>query len=105
GTIGAAGNNGIGVIGVSWNVRLMPCKFLDAHGSGTTAGAVACLNYVARMKDRGVGIVATNNSWGGGDFSQALFDAIDSHRQRGFLFVAAAGNCATDDKALPFYPA
>ena len=41
GTIGAAGSNGIGVVGVNWNVRLMPCKFLDAEGSGTTAGAIA----------------------------------------------------------------
>ncbi len=105
GTIGAAGSNGIGVVGVNWNVRLMPCKFLDAQGSGTTAGAIACLNYVAMMKDRGVDIVATNHSWGGVDFSQALYDAIDSHRKRGILFVAAAGNSATDNNTAPFYPA
>ncbi|PYO55452.1 MAG: hypothetical protein DMD83_19570, partial [Candidatus Rokuibacteriota bacterium] len=105
GTIGAAGSNGIGVVGVNWNVRLMPCKFLDAQGSGTTAGAIACLNYVAMMKDRGVDIVATNHSWGGVDFSQALYDAIDGHRKRGILFVAAAGNSATDNNTAPFYPA
>src|SRR4029077_3549531 len=90
GTVGAAGNNGVGVVGVNWNVKLMPCKFLGASGSGSTAGAIACLDYVKMMKDRGVNIVATNNSWGGGGFSQALFDAIDMQRQRGILYIAAA---------------
>ena len=40
GTIGAVGNNGAGVTGVNWNVGLMACKFFDASGSGTTAGAI-----------------------------------------------------------------
>ena len=94
GTIGAVGNNGIGVVGVNWNVRLMPCKMFNADGIGTIAAAIACLDYVAMMKDRGVNIVATNNSWSVQEFSQALRDAIDAHRQRGILFVAAAGNYA-----------
>jgi subtilisin family serine protease len=110
GTIGAVGNNGVGVTGVNWNVRMMACKFLNASGSGSTAAAVTCLDYVARMKDRGVNIVATNNSWGGGGFSQALFDAIDAQRQRGILFIAAAGNGGADgvgdnNDATPTYPA
>jgi len=79
----ATGNNAIGVAGVNWNVSIMPCKFLDSSGSGTTADAIICLDYVAAMKDRGVNIVATNNSWGGGDYSQALRDAIVAQRQRG----------------------
>src|SRR5262249_6951647 len=78
GTIGAVGNNNVGVVGVNWNVRLMFCKFFDASGQGTTEGAITCLDYVKTMKDRGVSIVATSNSWGGGDFSQALIDAIDA---------------------------
>jgi len=105
GTIGAVGNNGIGVAGVNWNVKLMACKFLNAGGSGSTDGAVSCLNYLAMMKDRGVNIVATNNSWGGGGFSQALYDAIDAHRQRGILFIAAAGNSNLDNDTASFYPA
>src|SRR5437867_6255085 len=83
----------------------MACKFLNAGGSGSTDGAVSCLNYLAMMKDRGVNIVATNNSWGGGEFSQALYDAIDAHRQRGILFMAAAGNSALDNDTASFYPA
>jgi hypothetical protein len=92
GTIGAVGNNNVGVVGVNWNVRLMSCKFFDASGQGTTEGAIACLEYVKTMKDLGVNIVATSNSWGGGDFSQALIDAIDDQRQSDILFITAAGN-------------
>src|SRR2546425_9759810 len=106
GTIGAAGNNDVGVVGVNWTVRLMACKFLTASGSGSTANAIACLEYVKLMRDRGVNIVATNNSWGGGGFSRALFDAIEAHLQRGILFIAAAGNSGSlDNDTTPFYPA
>jgi subtilase family protein/fervidolysin-like protein/HYDIN/CFA65/VesB family protein len=109
GTIGAVGNNNTGVVGINWNVSLMACKFFDANGSGTTAGAIACLEYVKTMKERGVNIVATNNSWGGGDFSQALFDAIQAHQQLGILFIAAAGNgdffgFPINNDQTPFYP-
>ncbi|MGB7220414.1 MAG: S8 family serine peptidase, partial [Vicinamibacterales bacterium] len=105
GTIGAVGNNSIGVVGVNWTVRLMACKFLDASGSGSSSNAIACLDYVALMKDRGVNIVASNNSWGGGGFSQALYDAIDAQRQRGILFIASAGNGSLDSDRTPQYPA
>jgi len=104
GTIGATGNNAVGVVGVNWNVRIIACKFLDANGSGPTSNAIECLDYVRAMKDRGVNIVATNNSWGGDAFSQALYDAIDVQRQRGILFVAAAGNAASDNDAAANYP-
>ena len=53
GTIGASGNNAIGVVGVNWNVQILPCKFLAADGSGTTADAVACLDYVAALHEIG----------------------------------------------------
>lgn len=92
GTIGAVGNNSVGVVGVNWTVKLMACKFLNASGSGTIADAISCLEYVKLMKDRGVKIVATNNSWAGTAFSQATFDAIEAHLQRGILLFAAAGN-------------
>jgi len=109
GTIGAVGNNGIGVVGVNWNVKLLACKFFDASGSATTEDAIACLEYVNMMTDRGVNIVATSNSWGGGDFSQALYDAIDIQRQHGILFITAAGNgnifgVGQNNDTAPFYP-
>ena len=104
GTIGAAGNNTVGVAGVNWTTKILACKFLSSGGEGSTADAIECLDYVAMMKDRGVNIVASNNSWGGGGYSQALRDAIDGHRQRGILFVAAAGNDSANNDALPTYP-
>jgi len=90
GTIGAAGNNDSGVVGVNWNVKIVGCKFITAGGYGDDADAIRCLEYVRSLKDRGVNIVATSNSWGGGDYSQALYDAINA--QRDILFIAAAGN-------------
>ena len=105
GTIGAAGNNSIGVVGVNWNVQIMACKFLDASGSGFLSDAITCLDFVKSMKDRGVNVVATNNSWGGGGFSQALGDAIQAQQQDGILFVAAAGNDFSDNDIVPVYPA
>jgi thermitase len=109
GTIGAIGNNGIGVVGVNWNVRMLSCKVFDANGSGSTDGAVDCLEYFQFMKNLGVNIVATNNSWGGGDYSQALYEAIDAQRQSGILFIAAAGNgnifgVGQNNDTTPLYP-
>lgn len=104
GTIGAVGNNTVGVAGVNWTTRILVCKFLDWEGYGSIAGAIECLDYIAVMKDRGVNIVATNNSWGGGPESRALRDAIDAQRQRGILFVAAAGNDGLDAETLQPFP-
>ena len=92
GIIGAVGNNALGISGVAWNVKIIPCKFIGADGSGSIADAIECLDWIATLKDKGLNIVATNNSWGGGINSQALSDAIGRQLQRGILFVAAAGN-------------
>jgi hypothetical protein len=103
GIIGATGNNSTGVVGVAWNVKIMPCKFLDASGTGTVADAIDCLDYVRMMKSRGVNIIATNNSWAGSTFSHALRDAIELQRQAGILFIAAAGGLNNDTD--PVFPA
>jgi subtilisin family serine protease len=99
GTIGAAGNNGIGVTGVNWQARLMPLKFLSSAGSGTTADAVGAVLYAA---DKRADVM--NNSWGGDTYSQALADAIAVADDRGSLFVAASGNSSNDNDAAPDYP-
>ena len=109
GTIGAVGNNGIGVVGVNWKVKLHACKFFDASGNATTDGAIECLDYVKALKARGINVVATNNSWGGDENSQALYDAIDEQRQAGILFISGAGNgnlfgIGQDNDTTPFYP-
>ncbi|HLL55534.1 MAG TPA: S8 family serine peptidase [Myxococcaceae bacterium] len=107
GTIAAQGNNGVGVVGVNWNARVIGCKFLSATGSGSTADAVECLDYLYALKTRPtdpVNITATSNSWGGGTFSQALQDAIAKHAEAGILFVAAAGNSNANNDTTANYP-
>jgi subtilisin family serine protease len=96
GTIGAVGGNAAGVAGVNWNVTMIPAKFLGRRG-GTTANAVKALDYLIDLKSRyGLNLVATNNSWGGGGFSQALLDAINRGGNADILFIAAAGNGGKD---------
>ncbi len=105
GTIGAVGNNGIGVTGISWTTRIMGLKFLNAAGSGTTAGAIAAIDFAVQAKIAGVNVRALNNSWGGGAFSQALLDEINKAGANDILIVAAAGNNASNNDVTAFYPA
>ena len=94
---------------MSWNVTLISAKFLGRTG-GTTANAIKAVDYVTDLKTRhGLEIVATNNSWGGGGFSQALLDAIDRGGDADILFIAAAGNGGRDgvgdnNDVTPNYP-
>lgn len=99
GTIGAVGNNARGVVGVNWNVSLMALKFLNAEGEGSTSDAIEAIVYAVDM-----GAHILNNSWGGGGFSKALEDAIIYARDRGVLFIAAAGNDSKNTDLDPNYP-
>jgi subtilisin family serine protease len=104
GTIGAVGGNAAGVAGVCWSVKMIPVKFLGANG-GTTANAIRAIDYLIDLKRRhNLNLVATNNSWGGGGFSQALADAIERANAAGILFVAAAGNNASNNDAVANFP-
>ena len=105
GTIGAKGGNGKGVVGMCWKIKMLHVKFLGA-GGGTTANAIKSVDYITDMKTRhSLPIVATNNSWGGGGFSQGLKDSIDNAGTQNILFIAAAGNGSTNIDNSPFYPA
>jgi subtilisin family serine protease len=99
GTIGAVGDNGLGVVGVNWTVKIMPLKFIGANGSGDAADAVRAVLYASAM-----GAEVTNNSWGGDGYSQALADAIAAADAHGSLFVAAAGNSFANTDTSPNYP-
>jgi len=99
GTIAAGGNNGIGVVGVSWNAKIMALKFLGSDGSGDTLGAIDAINYAI---DNDADIMS--NSWGGGGYSLALKDAILTANDAGILFVAAAGNSRKNTDRRPHYP-
>lgn len=108
GTIGAISNNELGVLGVAHHVQIAACKFLSKSGTGSISDAIECMQYFAELKSRKenpVNLVAVNNSWGGGSFSQAMLDAIKTHEKLGILFIAAAGNASNNNDSYSFYPA
>ena len=106
GIIGAAGNNGIGVAGVNWNVTIMPLKFLDASGGGYTSDAIRAINYATMQRTQyGVNVRVINASWSSGAADPGLTAAIQAAGNAGILFVAAAGNSGTNNDATPQYPA
>ncbi|MBI3016701.1 MAG: S8 family serine peptidase, partial [Deltaproteobacteria bacterium] len=82
------------------NFKLVPLKFLDSEGSGTTLDAISAISYGLQM-----GVKVFNNSWGGGGFSMALHDVITQTYNKGVLMVAAAGNESQDVEESPTYPA
>lgn len=103
GTIGAVGNNGIGVVGVSWNVQIMAMRFLGSDGSGSTSDGVKCIDWAVAN-----GAHILSNSWAGPDTSRELAEAVTRAEQKGVLFVAAAGNSSgngNNNDTIPFYPA
>lgn len=100
GIVGARGNNGQGIVGVNWNVKLMALKFISESGEGTSEAAIKSIDYAVKN-----GAKVISNSWGGGDESKALQEAIERANDKGILFVAAAGNDTTDNDITPFYPA
>jgi subtilisin family serine protease len=105
GIIGGSGNNGIGVAGVNWSVKMIPCKFLGSNGSGAIADAVQCLDYLTDLKNnRNINIIASNNSWGLTTASSALSQAIDRANTAGILFIGAAGNDGIDISSGGSYP-
>jgi subtilisin family serine protease len=101
GTIAATGGNGVGISGVAQKASVMVLRFLGgSQGSGTSEDAIECIRYSTKM-----GATISSNSWGGGGFSQALFDVISEANDKGVLFVAAAGNSSENNDKNPSYPA
>jgi subtilisin family serine protease len=106
GTIGAVGNNLLNVVGVNWNVTIMPLKIYSPNGAdSTSAMLVNAYNYVRMMKLRGVNIRVTNNSYAGcGEacgYDQATKDALDAMGEAGILNVFAAGNANVNNDVTP----
>lgn len=100
GTIGAAGNNGKGITGISWDVKIMPLKFLGGTcGGGSTSDAIEAIEYAIAN-----GATIINNSWGGGQFSTFLRDALQEASDANLLIPCAAGNTRCDNDSNPHYP-
>ncbi len=100
GTFGARGNNGVGIAGVNWQCKIMALKFLGASGSGSSSGALGCLQYAVQKN-----VKVSNNSWGGGPASTPLQTAITNSQSIGHIFCAAAGNNGSNNNTSAFYPA
>jgi len=104
GIIGAEGGNNEGITGVNWTVQIMPLRFMDANGSGTTKDAIEAINYVIDRRKAGVNVRIISASWGSTQKSRALEDVIRKAYDAGILFVAASGNASTDADRMPHYP-
>lgn len=101
----AAQINGFGVVGVAPRAKILPVKVLNDQGYGNLATIVAGLNYVKTLRTRGVNIRVINASWGGGAHSTVLQNLINELHGLGVVFVAAAGNSASNNDHHPTYPA
>jgi hypothetical protein len=96
GALGAKGDNGIGVAGVAWNVRLLPLR--------TDFSVAAELDAIQFARDHGAQII--NASYGGPGFLTTELDAIRALAGNEILFVAAAGNENSNlDRSVFGYPA
>jgi len=97
GIIGAMANNGKGISGVCWNVKIMVLKAANEDGYLTSANIVQAIDYATEN-----GAHLSNNSYGGYEPISSEYYAIIRARSAGKLFVAAAGN---DGLPYPHYPA
>jgi subtilisin family serine protease len=102
GTMGAAGNNGIGISGVARNVRIMPLRVCSRFPSleetrCPTSSQIAAINYAGAKGAR-----AANMSLGGTSSSQAVVNAIAAAKET--LFVISAGNDAVNNDTIHHYP-
>lgn len=105
GIIAAESDNGLGIAGVARGTVFICMQFMDSSGNGLTSDAIDALEYVRDLKEnRGINVLMTNNSWGGGGFSQSLYDEIKNHRDAGLLFIAATDNSVYDVDYEADYP-
>jgi subtilisin family serine protease len=105
GAIGARANNGEGIAGINWQVKLASFKFLGSGGSGSISDAILSFQKIKDLKNLGNNFRLTNNSWGGGGYSQALQDAMAELETLGIVNVCAAGNSGVNADISPMYPA
>ncbi len=109
-TIGAAGNNGMGVTGVNWTTKIIAVKMCipgncssanAANGIQFLLGAKAAFGGEAGSTD----VRVLNNSYGGMPFAQSLLDEINGANAADMSFVVAAGNNGSNNDTTPVYPA
>jgi thermitase len=104
GIIGAEGENDLGIAGVNWKVKIMPLKFMNAGGFGSTKDAIEAINYAIDRKKAGVNVRIISASWGSTQRSRALEEVIRKAYENDILFVAASGNASTNNDRTPHFP-
>lgn len=95
----AAANNHIGVVGLAYNVKLMPIKAGMASGFFNQSQIAKGILYAY---NNGADVI--NMSFGGSASTIAVQDALETAYTRCVL-VAAAGNNSAPNSLLPIYPA
>lgn len=102
GIIGAEGDNGKGISGISPHVSLMILKYFDPKVPNTDnlKNTIRAMQYATQM-----GAMIINYSGGGTDFSKEEYEAVKAAEKKGILFVAAAGNEQTNSDTNHYYPA
>ena len=106
GTIGAVGNNNIGVTGTAWNVKLLALKTANYQGLSYTSDIIRAIEYAIDLKNNGVNIRVLSASLGSiNSETIALQNAINTAFNSDIVFVAAAGNSNSNNDLTPFYPA
>jgi photosystem II stability/assembly factor-like uncharacterized protein len=99
GMAAAVADNGIGMAGAGFRVKLWPIKAQNDAGNSGILG----YNALAYAADMGCKVI--NCSWGANGFiSQAMQDVIDYAYQKGCVVVAGAGNSVIDNDVNPFLP-
>ncbi len=91
GIIAARGNDGVGIAGVAWNVRIMPVRVMDPEGNGFFSSFISALDYAVA---NGAGVV--NVSLTASVLSQAAQAAVAAAAGAGVVIVGAAGNSGAD---------
>ncbi len=106
GILGAVGDNGLGVSGIDPITTILPVKWTDSTGHGTTSNLIAAMDWVLQAKAAGVDVRVVNDSatFIGTAFSQALLDEINALGSAGILFVTAAGNSSQNNDVTVRYP-
>lgn len=102
GIIGAVGGNGIGVSGVAPQVSLITAKYYDPNSAANNnlLNTVRAIRYCVA-----VGAHIINYSGGGLEPSDKEREAVAFARDKGILFVAAAGNERSNSDVKKYYPA
>ncbi len=105
GTIGAVGDNSLGIAGVNWQVSLMALKCKDEDGNVRIADAVRVLDYAIAARRVGVNLRVLVFGWGSYSPSETLRAALAEAATAGILVIAPAGDDANDNDQNPYYPA